>query len=32
MTLASMGSSVYFIFALINCTALSLVTGPEYSN
>ena len=32
MTLASIGSLVYLIFALINCLALSPVTGAKYAN
>lgn len=32
MTLASMGSSVYLIFVLINCLSLSPVTSAKYAN
>lgn len=32
MILASMASSVYLIFVLINCLALSPVTGAKYAN
>ena len=32
MTLASIGSLVYFIFAFINCLAFPPVTGAKYAN